>query len=119
MAKMGENNKTNDKFNKVNSLIINNDRFLIAVDGADVDAVAAGLGLVQLLKTMDKEVVLFSPVEISAGIWSVLDGQENFALKEKDQIVVNRAAGEALLLHSKNWDYFRTLREKYDWGISK
>ena len=45
-----------------------------------------------------------------------LDGQENFILQNGDRVVVRRAACEAQLITSKEFDFFNRLHQKLEWG---
>lgn len=49
-------------------------------------------------------------------VWLTVDGQENFALQEGDQVVVSRAENPAKFLCSPRLSYFEILRTKLNWG---
>ncbi len=73
--------KSDDRFQRTNSIVLNNDKFLIAVGGQDFDSVAAGAGLALLLESIGKEVDLYSPNEISGGNYQSLNGLKKFVNK--------------------------------------
>lgn len=88
------NPKKDDRFQRVNSLILNNDRFLVAVGGNNYDSVAAGTGLAALLESLDKEVDLYAPKPVDSQKYSQLSGGQKFVqeLKAGDkklEIVLN------------------------------
>jgi hypothetical protein len=72
------NPKKDDRFQQVNSIILNNDKFLVAIDGNKYDSLAAGTGLFNLLKSLGKEVDLYSLENINADNYPKLKGIENF-----------------------------------------
>ncbi len=80
------NNNNEDRFNKANSIILNNDNFLVAVDN-NYDSVAAGAGLTLLLESLGKKVDLYSPDSINSADYQQLTGTEKFIsqLKGKDK----------------------------------
>jgi len=49
-------------------------------------------------------------------VWLTVDGQENFALQEGDQVVVSRSENPAKFLCSPRLSYFEILRTKLNWG---
>ena len=80
MEKQTKDNQ-NDRFQKANSIILNNDHFLIAVDGNNFDSLNAGAGLALLLTSMDKQVALYSPVPAREEYLSSIQGLENLTTK--------------------------------------
>ena len=56
------------------------------------------------VKTPDKKLLI------------VIDGQDSFELCENDELIIKGAKKSAKLLHRKQRDYFRVLREKLSWG---
>ena len=46
----------------------------------------------------------------------VVDGQDNYELTNKDSLIIKGACKSAKLLHRKERNYFRVLREKLSWG---
>lgn len=78
------NNQTpqpDNRFQKVTSVILNNDRFLVAVDGKNFDSVAAASGLALMLKSLGKQIVLYSPQPIKKEDFAPLSGLDDFVQK--------------------------------------
>ena len=65
-----------------------------------------------LVVPSDFTIKLTSPNELIV----MVDGQNNYRLKEKDKIVIRGAKIYAKLLHKKEHNYFSVLREKLSWG---
>ncbi len=70
--------KQDSRFQQTNSIILNNERFLVVANGQVYDSVAAATGLARLLVSLKKEVTLYSPYPLSKGNLSQLAGIENF-----------------------------------------
>jgi hypothetical protein len=81
-------NKDN-RFERTNSIIINNDKFLVAVSGKNYDSIAAGAGLGLVLKSLGKEVELYTDTSFNKEDFQVLNGI--------DQFVRNLSGGEKKL----------------------
>ncbi len=77
MKKQTEGQK-DDRFQQTNSIILNNDKFLVAVAADSYDSIAAGSGLAILLESLGKEVDFYSPQTINASDYSELNGLEKF-----------------------------------------
>ncbi len=45
-----------------------------------------------------------------------LDGQENFVLRHNDRVTIRRAACQARLITTEDFDFFSRLRQKLEWG---
>lgn len=73
--------QTDDRFQKVNSIILNNEQFLVATGGESFDSVAAASGLALMLKSLGKNVVLYSPRAIKPSDFAPLTGLEEFTQK--------------------------------------
>lgn len=73
--------KQNDRFQKINNLILSNEEFLVVANGDDFDSVASATGLSLLLKSLGKKVTLYSPKSIKAGDFSSLKGMDQFSPK--------------------------------------
>jgi len=73
-----QTNNSQDRFQKVNAIILDNEQFFIAVDGNSFDAVAAGSALRLMLESLGKKVALYSPVPIDPQKFSDLVGKEGF-----------------------------------------
>ncbi len=48
----------------------------------------------------------------------VVDGQDNYEFNSEDELIIQGACKSAKLLHRKERNYFRVLREKLSWGDS-
>jgi len=46
----------------------------------------------------------------------VVDGQDNYVIESSDELIIRGAKKSALLLHRKERNYFRVLKEKLSWG---
>lgn len=81
------NQQPNDRFQKVNDIILNNEKFFVAINGDSFDSVAAGTGLANLLQSLEKEVDLYSLNPINPENFTQLNGIEKFStnLKQEDQ----------------------------------
>ncbi len=73
--------RKDDRYQKLSSIILNNERFLVAADGASFDAVAAASGLGLMLQGLGKEVVFYSPQVVRRENFGSLVGIENFNQK--------------------------------------
>lgn len=77
--------KEDDRIQRVNSLILNSDEFLVVVDGGSFDSLAAGSALVVLLKSLDKKVTFYSPNPAEPANLSLLKGAEGLVSQLEDQ----------------------------------
>ncbi len=73
------NPKKDDRFQRTNSIILNNDKFLVAVSGKDYDSVAAGAGLGLVLTSLGKEVQLYTDTSFNKEDYQELSGIEKFS----------------------------------------
>ncbi len=71
-------NQKDDRFEQTNKIILNNDKFLVAIDGSSYDSVAAGSGLGILLNSLGKEVVLYSSNPVNPSDFTGLEKTQNF-----------------------------------------
>jgi NAD+ kinase len=65
-----------------------------------------------LVVPSDFTIKLTSPDELVV----MIDGQDNYRLKNSDRLVIKGASMSAKLLHKKEHSYFKVLREKLSWG---
>ncbi len=65
-----------------------------------------------LVVPSDFTINLSSPNELVI----IVDGQDNYILKEREKLVIKGAKMGAKLLHKKEHSYFKVLREKLSWG---
>lgn len=72
------NPKKDDRFQRVNSIILNNDKFLIAIPGSSYDSVSAGTGLFNLLQSLGKEVDLYSLKDVNSENYPNLKNADKF-----------------------------------------
>ncbi|MBU2592286.1 MAG: hypothetical protein ABH867_01005 [Patescibacteria group bacterium] len=75
---MEEQTQKDDRYQKLSSIILNNDRFLVAADGSSFDAIAAASGLALMLRSLEKEVILYSPQAVRGESFGSLVGLEGF-----------------------------------------
>lgn len=76
-----------NRFEEVNKIILNNEKFFVAISGDDYDSVAAGTGLATLLESLGKKVDLYSLKPVKPENYHQLSGVEKFSenLKQGDQ----------------------------------
>lgn len=79
----GENNapQKDDRFQKINSLILANEEFLVVADAESFDSVAAATGLTLFLKSLGKKVTLYSPKNLKIENGNSLLGTNEFINK--------------------------------------
>ncbi len=65
-----------------------------------------------LVVPSDFTINLSSPDELVI----IVDGQDDYILKERERLVIKGAKMSAKLLHKKEHSYFKVLREKLSWG---
>ena len=65
-----------------------------------------------LVVPSDFTINLTSPDELVI----IVDGQENYILKDGEKLVIKGAKMSAKLLHNREHSYFKVLREKLSWG---
>ncbi len=65
-----------------------------------------------LVVPSDFTINLSSPDELVI----IVDGQDDYILKEREKLVIKGAKMSAKLLHKKEHSYFKVLREKLSWG---
>ncbi len=65
-----------------------------------------------LVVPSDFTINLTSPDELVI----IVDGQEDYILKEREKLIIKGAKMSAKLLHKKEHSYFKVLREKLSWG---
>ncbi len=75
---MQNQTQESNRFQKINSLILNNEDFLVVTDGSSFDSVASATSLTLLLKSLGKRVTLYSPKPVNAANLSPLKGLDNF-----------------------------------------
>jgi len=78
---MENQTKRDDRFQKINNLILSNEEFLVVANGDDFDSVAAATGLSLLLESLGKKVILYSPNSIKMASFSPLKGIDQFIPK--------------------------------------
>jgi len=76
--------KKDERLQKISSIILNDDDFLVVADAGNFDSVAAASGLALLLKSLNKKVVLYSPRPINGREFSELNGTEDFVAQMDD-----------------------------------
>jgi len=76
-----QTNKAQDRFQQVNTIILDNDQLFIAVDGNNFDAVAAGSALRLMLESLGKKVILYSPTPVDPQKFPDLTGTSGFGSK--------------------------------------
>jgi len=77
MKKQTESQK-DDRFQQTNNIILNNDKFLVAVAADSYDSIAAGTGLASLLESLGKDVDLYSLQTINPNDYPELTGLDKF-----------------------------------------
>ena len=65
-----------------------------------------------LVVPVDFNIKLKSPDELVV----MIDGQDNYSMREGDRLVIKGASTNAKLLHQKEHSYFKVLRDKLSWG---
>jgi len=80
----GQPPQKDERFQKLNSLVLSNDEFLIITDGDNFDSVAAACGVALVLRSINKKAVLFSPVPLKLEGKPTLRGTEEFIFNLPD-----------------------------------
>ena len=70
-----------------------------------------------LVLPADKEIkILLNQTKKDININLTLDGQTNFAVKNKDIVKITQSKQKLKILYPKNYDFFETLTTKLNWG---
>ena len=80
---MENQTKQDDRFQKINNLILSNEEFLVVANTDDFDSVAAATGLSLLLQSLGKKVTLYSPKPVKTEGLSFLKGVDQFSSELK------------------------------------
>jgi len=89
---MENQTKLGDRFQKINSIILDNDQFFIATDGSNFDSIAAASALRLMLESLGKKVVLYSPILINkenlVGLAGI-DGFDNRIIGDSKKLLIS------------------------------
>ncbi len=79
------NQDQKQRFQRLSQIVLNQEQFLVVVNGQDYDSVAAGTALTLLLESLQKKVILYSPNSVKSKEVEALQGWDRI----KTQLIEN------------------------------
>lgn len=66
------------RFQQVADVVLNNEEFLVVADGSNYDSIAAATAVALVLRSLNKKVILYSPIAVRPDQFSSLVGVDQF-----------------------------------------